>query len=438
MDGFYNDDFLQKYRCRESAAGLLCVRWGKQLGVGTDKREAAGPTWYLKKDNLSERKLMPSTAMSSTKEAVMDLLLSRLSELEEKVAVLEAAKENHGGRLEDLESGMDNLEASVIPSIRSRLSGTVGVAEDSMDASGGVEQQEDTAIKKEEEAEERAVKSEQGGASGGAQEGRREVDRAEKEWTLQELKRKLEETKRMFGAMDNRYPLENQVTYLMSCPMNGDILKTLGTMEERLWYLQAWQGRVEDKVWDRIRKGGAVWRHGLRSRPEERKIRAMMIEEAERLRRGSSLGLLWMAEAEARGLQLAEEEPDYGGVVANWGKGVEFLEKCFRKQVGWTREVGLHNVDEQISRAMRGLVWAAGEGMSEVEVTASMAGSTGWAVLRLIRDQVEKKELGDLDNTWRRRVREAAVLMMAGVSMAGNEKCQYELAPAYGSYFQNS
>ena len=389
----------------------------------------------MKKDNLSERSYMPSTAMSA-KEAVMDLLLSRLSELEEKVAVLEAAKESHGGRLEDLENGMDNLEASVIPSIRSRLSGTVVVAEDSMDVDGGAEQQEDTAIKKEEEAEERAVKSEQGGASGGAQEGRREVDRAE--WTLQELKRKLEENKRMFGAMDNRYPLENQVTYLMACPVNGDILKTLDTMEERLWYLQAWQGRVEDKVWDRIRKGGAVWRHGLRSRPEERKIRAMMIEEAEKLRRGSSLGLLWMTEAEARGLQLAEEEPDYGGVVANWSKGVEYLEKCFKKQVGWTREVGLHNVDEQISRAMRGLVWAAGEGVSEVEVTASMAGSTGWAVLRLIRDQVEKRELGDLDNTWRRRVREAAVLMMAGVSMAGKEKCQSELALTNGDVFQNS
>ena len=50
----------------------------------------------------------------------------------------------------------------------------------------------------------------------------------------------------------------------------------------------------------------------MRSRPEERKIRGMMVEEAEKLRRGSSLGLLWMAEAEARGLQLAEEEPDYG------------------------------------------------------------------------------------------------------------------------------
>ena len=376
---------------------------------------------------------MPSTAMSA-KEAVMDLLLSRLSELEEKVAVLEAAKESHGGRLEDLENGMDNLEASVIPSIRSRLSGTVVVAEDSMDVDGGAEQQEDTAIKKEEEAEERAVKSEQGGASGGAQEGRREVDRAE--WTLQELKRKLEENKRMFGAMDNRYPLENQVTYLMACPVNGDILKTLGTMEERLWYLQAWQGRVEDKVWDRIRKGGAVWRHGLRSRPEERKIRDMMVEEAEKLRRGSSLGLLWMAEAEARGLQLAEEEPDYGGVVANWDKGVEVLEKCFKRQVGWEREVGLHNVDEQITRAMRGLVWAADQGVSEVEVTATLAGSTGWAVLRLIRDQVDKRELRDLDNTWRRRVREAAVLMMAGVSMAGKEKCWSECAATYGNVFR--
>ena len=113
----------------------------------------------MKKDNLSERSYMPSTAMSA-KEAVMDLLVSRLSELEEKVAVLEAAKESHGGRLEDLENGMDNLEASVIPSIRSRLSGTVVVAEDSMDVDGGAEQQEDTAIKKEEEAEERAVKSE--------------------------------------------------------------------------------------------------------------------------------------------------------------------------------------------------------------------------------------------------------------------------------------
>ena len=387
----------------------------------------------MKKDNLSERSYMPSTAMSA-KEAVMDLLLSRLSELEEKVAVLEAAKESHGGRLEDLENGMDNLEASVIPSIRSRLSGTVVVAEDSMDASGGAEQQEDTAIKQDEEAEERAVKSEQGGASGGAQEGRREVDRAE--WTLQELKRKLEENKRMFGAMDNRYPLENQVTYLMACPVNGDILKTLGTMEERLWYLQAWQGRVEDKVWDRIRKGGAVWRQGLRSRPEERKIRGMMVEEAEKLRRGSSLGLLWMDEAEARGLQLAEEEPDYGGVVANWDKGVEVLEKCFKRQVGWEREVGLHNVDEQITRAMRGLVWAADQGVSEVEVTATLAGSTGWAVLRLIRDQVDKRELRDLDNTWRRRVREAAVLMMAGVSMAGKEKCWSECAAIYGNVFR--
>ena len=100
--------------------------------------------------------------------------------------------------------------------------------------------------------------------------------------------------------------------------------------------------------------------------------------------------------------------------------------------------MGLHNVDEQISRAMRGLVWAAGEGVSEVEVTASMAGSTGWAVLRLIRDQVEKRELGDLDNTWRRRVREAAVLIMAGVSMAGKEKCQSELALTNGNVFQNS
>ena len=43
------------YSFWESAAGLLCGRYGEQLGVGTDKRDVAGPTRYLKKDNLSER-----------------------------------------------------------------------------------------------------------------------------------------------------------------------------------------------------------------------------------------------------------------------------------------------------------------------------------------------------------------------------------------------
>ena len=425
------------YSFWESAASLLWGRFRGQLKMGTDKRGEAGPAQYLKKDNLSEQKRKPRKEMSSTKEAVMDLLLEKVSELERKVAVMEAAKESHGNRLDDLENGMDNLESDVIPSIRSRLYGDRDVAENSMDGIGGQEQREDTAVKPEEEAEEEeAGRSEQGGASGGAQEGRREVVRAKEELTLKELKRKLEENKRMFGSMDNRFPLDNQVTYLMSCPVNGSILKALDTMEERLWYLQAWQGRVEDKVWDRIRKGGAVWRHGLRSRPEERQIRAMMVEEAEKMRRGSSLGLLWMDAAEVRGLQIAEEEPDYGGVVANWGKGVEYVEKCFRKQIGWIREVSLHNVDEQISRAMRGLVWAADQGVSEMEVTASLAGSTGWAVLRLVRTQVEKEELVELDNTWRRRVRESAVLMLAGVSMAGKGRCLFEWAVTYGNVFR--
>ena len=410
------------YSFGESAASLLWDRYGEQLKVETDKRGEAGSAQYLKKDNLREQKLMPSKEMSNTKEAVIGLLMERLSELEKKVAVLEAAKESQGNRLDDLENGMDNLEADVIPSIRSRLYGDRDVAENSMDGIDGQEQQEDTAVRPEEEAEEEAGMREQRGASGGAQEGRREVVRAKEELTLKELKRKLEENKRLFGSMDNRFPMDNAVTYLMSCPANGNILKALDTMEERLWYLKAWQGRVEEQVWDKIRKGGAVWRHGLRSRPEERQIRMMMVEEAEKMRRGSSLGLLWMDAAEVRGLQIAEEEPDYGGVVANWGKGVEYLDKCFRKQVGWTREVSLHNVDEQISRAMRGLVWAADQGVSDVEVTASMAGSTGWAVLRLVRTQVEKEELVELDNTWRRRVREAAVLMLAGVSMAGKRK----------------
>ena len=365
--------------------------------------------------------------MPSMECELLVVLAGKVENMEKKVEGLERAKEELERKVKTMETVMkenivarlDNVEEVVVPSLRNKLAEVRGVAEyedslpqnmkENIKSEDTGEEEDKEVVKKEDDVTEAAR------AGHGEVIAKESPAEKEKAWTLEELKKKARDTRRMFGAVDHRYPRENEVEVLKSCPSNGPMLRAMGSSGEGVWLCLSYQKRIEEIAMERIRRAGPKWRSDLRSKPGERWVKRLMVEEAEKIRVGSSLMLLWMEQAEERGLRVAMEEPEYGQVEENWEKGAENVRNVFSKLVGWTQQTTEETAEQDLERARLQVLWAINQNITDMEVPAAQAAATGWAVLVLMAGKKEE----EVNSLWRRMVRHSIALILAGCTMRG-------------------